>query len=1146
MRKTTFTSSIILPYHYLTFSVYTTLLILLIALLSTNSVLAINRVSVSSGSFNSPATWSPSGIPSPTDNVTIQNSHTISVDTNSDVSKLTIANGGKLIFSPSAKLTMNGDLLVYGIAEIIDGDIDFVTPGASFTIGATGSVTWSPANNTSTGATLFANGVEYFHPASTLIIKKWYNYSNVPLGSVVTGNFGNVTLNTLTNGLLYEWNQNNFFETHKVLGKLSIDQGWVVLDKSGTISNTVIGSISLNNINSYLDLHSGNHPGSFTVSTSSIKNIGGKLNGLYNGEGNIYVEVNGDVTNLGNIELIYNSGIQGIANGNASMKVTGLFYQTTGDFRGIFNISSTTSGKVDLEFENVKLTGGIFMGQYSCHTAGNNSTIQIKGNLEIDYTSANAKFRGNGLTTLSGIDNNLSMQLIIDGDLIVKGPLGAEFTSSGSTGPETTIIKGTSRYEGCTSNFNFGSHATVLTMMGDVTVSGGLVYFSRTNGSLLALLQEDLQIESGNLSVTGGSGNSNVIIHGDYNQTGGSLFFHNNNLTATPNIIYTTIHGNFTNNSGNITFDNNPNSTAPHHLSLNGEFISLSNGASVNTMITPSAPAYGIIYYDRVGTLQYSSTGTLPALRYIKQVINSGCTVKVTSGNFQSAESLLSSDNMVTVSSGSTLDLGENQLYSLSSNQNSSLLVDDNGRLRISHENGLYNGTSNAAINASGHMIYRLHEKSIVEYYGLKPQVVTGIGTGNATTISQQYGLLEINKSRKSASLNGSQVTLRSGIILTDGELHLNNFNLTLNSGEPTAISKSAGYIKSEGNASGTSGMVKWKNISPGTYIIPFGISSIKQIPFYFTPLSGFGGEFAVSTRSTSTDNRPLTNTVSNLNYNGTEAGINKIIDRWYHVSAANIKADITASYLPEENTTNSEISSKNFSFIRWNGSYWKLSGGTGAGTTTTTGTVSTNVMTTWGPLLLVSNVKLEAADILNFNAALVNGNVDLEWTSMANVTAVKYTVERSADEFQYEDVFDKSAQPVSNTASRYDGTDNNPLQGISFYRLKQFMPDGNIKYSQAVRIDNSQNSNNGLSVLSVNPNPFSDVFTIKFMLPADGDVELKLTSSSGQVTFKKFINGAQGHNSYEFTEGSTLTTGIYILTLSNGTTIKNYKLFHI
>jgi len=1120
--------------------------VLNILMLNGNQALAVNRVSVATGNYSQAATWSPAGIPQAGDQLTIQNGHVVTVDANSEAGQINVANGGKLTFSPSKKLTIHTSLMVYGIAEIVDGDLDLVTPGSVFTIGATGSLTWSPANNTAAGSSLFTNGIEFFHPASTLIIKKWYNYSNVPLGSVVTGNFGNLTLNTLTSGLLYEWNQNNEFQNHVILGKLTIDQGWIVLDKSGTITNTTIGSIYLNNINSYLDLHSGSHPGSFSVTTSSITNIGGKINGIYNGDGNMHLQVNGDFTNLGNTELIYNSGISGLGNGNASMQVTGKFYQTAGDFRGIFNISSTSSGKVDLDFGSVKLTGGVFMGQYSCHTAGNNSTIHIDGDLDIEYSSSNSKFRGNGLTTLSGTNNNLSLLLTVDGNLSVKGPQAAEFTSSGSTGPETTVIKGTSRFEGCTSNFNYGTHSTTLSMFEDVDIAGGTVYLSRTNGSLTALLLKNLNIHSGNVSVSGGTGNCNMIIHGDYNQSGGSLFFHNNNTVGTPNIIYTTVYGDFYNLSGFITFDNSTSSTAQHHLSLNGEIFSTSGNAVINSMVNATNPMYGIIHFDREGEMQYSQNGILVQVRYVQQVVNANCNLKVVNGNMQAAESIRQETDMILVSDHGILDLGEHQIYANNLNLYSSVYIDENGRLRLAHENGLYNGTSNAAVNAQGNMLISMNAISIVEYYGTKSQIVTGIGLGNATTVNQQYGILEINKSRRAATLNANQVTARTSLYMNEGELNLNGYNITINSGIPAALTSGGGYILSEGNAVTNGSMVKWRNVSQGVHTIPFGISATQKIPFSFTPTSGFGNDFSVSTRGTGSDNRPLTNGVVHLNFKGAESGNTKIIDRWYQVTAPGVKANITASYLGEENTTNANLANKNFSVIGWTGIEWKMLGGSGNGSTSSTGSVTANSIANWGALLLVSSIKLEAADILNFNATLIDNHVEVVWTALANVAPEKYTVERSEDDIHFDDLFDKQAQPTSSSPISYKGNDNHPIAGTSYYRLREKLQNGNLKYSQSVQILNLKSYSTGVEILSVNPNPFSSGFTAWYQIPEAGDVEIKLTGSSGQVVYSKINQSSEGKNSFEFSEGDKLSPGIYILTISNGKSTKNYKLFNI
>ena len=1115
-------------------------------LLLTHPSFAITRVSVSGGTFNQATTWNPAGVPATGDELTIQNGHVISVSNNAVAGKLTIANGGKLTFTPASRLTVSGDFIVYGRAEIMEADFNLSTPGAAFIIGATGTVVWEPRDNTLAGATLFTNGTELFHPASTLIINRWYNYSGVPLGSVVTGNFGNLTLSTLTNGLLFEWNQDNEFETHAIQGTLTVNQGWIVLDKSGSISNTTIGAIELNNYNSYLDLHSGNHPGSFTVTTSGITNNGGNLNGLYNGNGNVKLQVNGNFTNLGNSVLIYNSGVMGVSNGNASMDVTGKYYQSSGDFRGIFNLTSVTSGKSDLEFNQMHLTGGIFMGHYACHSGGNVSNLKIHGDLLIDFATASSKFRGNGLTTLSGTSNNAGLNFTVEGNLTVKGTTAAEFTSSGSTGPETIVFKGTVGFEGCTANFNFGSHSTTLSIYEDAVIAGGLVYLSRTDGSLTAVLQKNLEVQYGNLTVTAGTGNCNLAVNGDYYQTGGSFFLHNNNTVATSNIVYVTIMGDFLNQSGIISFDNNNTSTVQHHLSINGEKFTLGGNASIATTTSVSAPRFGIVYYDRMGPMEYHHHGNDITIHNTKQVINTGCTLKIKTGDLQVSESNQSVNDMLLITGNSILDAGAGQIYGNPSNVHTSVRVEDYGRLRISQAHGLYNGAATAAIRASGNMIFTLDPKSIVEYYGSNDQVVTGTGIGTANSTNQQYGTLEINKSGSSAKLNSNSVITRSGLFLKEGELDLNGFNMTLNSGLPNALLSANGYIRSEPEADGTTGMVRWKNIAAGEHIIPFGISEDKMLPFHFTPVSGYGNEFAVSTRSCNADNRPLGTGVTNLEYQGQDAGEKKIIDRWFNIAASNITASIMATYLPEENTLDPNISKENLSFIGWYDSKWSLIGGSGTGTLHTSGTVTSGNINRWGNFLIASNKNLPPADLLSFKAVLNEKQVDLNWEAKTNSNAVKYIVERSDDEFNFSDLSHANALPPSTSALIYDAVDLAPLTGTSWYRIRQQQRDGSLKYSNSIRIENNPGQLHGVQILSVNPNPFSSGFTASYQVPVTGDVAIRLTGSNGQSVYNTILLQESGKNSFLFDAGENLTPGLYILSISNGKSSKNIKLFHI
>ncbi|MEO5571261.1 MAG: hypothetical protein ABIT08_00455, partial [Bacteroidia bacterium] len=446
-----------------------------------NAARAITKHSTASGTWNNPASWSPYGVPQSIDNTIILSTHTITVDNAAEANSITIDENGELKFLQAKILTLHAALIVYGKMTMNNGDLHFSS--GSFILGPNSTFTWEPNSNTPAGASLFTNGTEHFDPSSTLIIKKWYDYSSVPLGSVVTGDFGNVTLNSLSNGLLYEWNQNNQFETHKILGTLTIDQGWIVLDKSGSIGNTVIGNIILLTPNSFLDFHKGTHNGSFIVTTKNISNTGGSLNGIYNGNGTVALNVTGNFYNLGNVTLIYNTGVFNVGNGNATLNVAGDFNQSAGDFRAIFNLTTTNAGVADLTFNNINLTGGIMISHYACHSSIASCNFKVNGNLNINFNNTTDKFRVVGLTSLSGIFNNAKANLSVNGNLVIAGNPNAEFTSSGSVGAETVTIGGNISISGGTNNFNMGSHQVTFNTNGAIQITGGTTALSKFPGT---------------------------------------------------------------------------------------------------------------------------------------------------------------------------------------------------------------------------------------------------------------------------------------------------------------------------------------------------------------------------------------------------------------------------------------------------------------------------------------------------------------------------------------------------------------------------------------------------------------------------------------------------------------------------------------
>lgn len=1109
--------------------------------------------SISSGSWSTTTVWSPAGIPQSGDQVIINSGHVITLAMDAGAGTLIVLHGAEFNIFSGYLFTLHGDLTVNGKLSMNGGDINLVNSSA-FTLGSNATFIWEPGNNSNTGATLFTNGFENFDSTSTLIIKKWYDYSNIPLASVVSGNFGNLTLNSLSGNLLYQWNQNNQFETHKILGTLTIEQGWIVLDKSGSISNTAIGNINLATANAYLDFHNGNHNGSFTVSTEKITNTGGELIGIYNGNGNIELNVSGDFINKGNVVMIYNTGVPNVGNGNATVKVSGDYNQSSGDFRTIFNLTTTNAGIADLTFKNINLTGGIWMGQYACHTNGDLSTCTVSGNLYINFTSASGKFRVNGLTSLSGIFNNSKTNFVVNGSLIIAGNPSAEFTSSGSIGAESIIVNGNILISSGTNNFNMGSHQLSLNTMGGVIITGGNTSFSKSPGVLNATIHGNFNQSGGVFSIKGNTGAAQMVVNGNWSVTGGATLLHSNVTIPSNDVVELVLKGNFSQTGGIINYDDNNSSMAAHAIQITGAQYNIGGNGIITRAGAGTSNVFGVLNFSKAGVISFHRPGTSHSVQQVKQVVQNGCTVEVVTGNLQVASHSLASCDYFKVTPGGTLIMGLAKIITNSQAARSGIKVENNGRFSLQNTNGLYNGFENACISASGNMNYYLAPQSIVEYCGNESQVLTGTGLGLATTNDHKYGVLEINfngtPDDENIFLTNSNVYVRTTLRLIKGQLKLANNTITIESGNATAISRVDGYIKSESFTAENKSFIKWLNLDDSLHIFPFGTNRFEYLPFSFTPVSGMGGTVSVATRASGPDNLPLPAggnlpAVSHLKRNGTDISVSSVIDRWYHISAPGYNANVILSYRGSENTLADSLAGSELAMQAWDGSKWTNSSGSGSNVKQGIGTISINNATVFNHWIISTRTQyLISNNIFAFDAIVKNKTVELDW-AVNNVSQIRnFIVETSVDDITYKSIGDIPVQFNNGEDGKYSVMDEQPVEGISWYRIKQENHDGKIYFSNTETIQYDKSYTSGFAITSIAPNPFSDHFTVSFNAPEPGITLFQLTNSAGQIIKTEQITTNEIINKYEYSEKQNLMPGIYVLTLKNGNSVITRKLF--
>ena len=75
---------------------------------------------------------------------------------------------------------------------------------------------------------------------------------------------------------------------------------------------------------------------------------------------------------------------------------------------------------------------------------------------------------------------------------------------------------------------------------------------------------------------------------------------------------------------------------------------------------------------------------------------------------------------------------------------------------------------------------------------------------------------------------------------------------------------------------------------------------------------------------------------------------------------------------------------------------------------------------------------------MISFKAVLANNNVLLNWSTASETNNDYFTIERSIDGINFRSVLTKRGAGNSTSRRNYEAIDDNPIEGQSYYRLKQ------------------------------------------------------------------------------------------------------------
>lgn len=156
---------------------------------------------------------------------------------------------------------------------------------------------------------------------------------------------------------------------------------------------------------------------------------------------------------------------------------------------------------------------------------------------------------------------------------------------------------------------------------------------------------------------------------------------------------------------------------------------------------------------------------------------------------------------------------------------------------------------------------------------------------------------------------------------------------------------------------------------------------------------------------------------------------------------------------------------------------------------------------------------------------------VNLKWTIIAEKEVDHFEIERSTDNSS----FIKAVvinQPVAvNIQQNFSAIDDISAvsSNILYYRLKVIGKSGEIKYSNVLVIRSDYVNTD----IVVSPNPSTDIATIKFYAPKDGEVVVYLYDNAGKTIVTQKQKVSKGSNTIELRNLNKFSSGIYEIKLN-------------
>jgi len=179
--------------------------------------------------------------------------------------------------------------------------------------------------------------------------------------------------------------------------------------------------------------------------------------------------------------------------------------------------------------------------------------------------------------------------------------------------------------------------------------------------------------------------------------------------------------------------------------------------------------------------------------------------------------------------------------------------------------------------------------------------------------------------------------------------------------------------------------------------------------------------------------------------------------------------------------------------------------------------------------------------ELTSFTGTVVGGVVNLNWSTASETNNQGFEIERKFENKEYNTIGFANGFGTTTEPKEYIFVDENVEPGIYYYRLKQIDFDGSFEFSDEIEMDVVIPIE--YSLFQNFPNPFNPSTIIKYSIPEQGLVTLKVFNAIGEEIIS-LVNEVKQSGVYEIEfNAMNLPSGMYFYRLQSGSFVETKKM---